>query len=329
MIVAGIDIGTNTIRLLVAEVDDDGHRQLYSGRIVTRLGQNLDRTGLLSEEAQERSISALSEFSGVLRVFSGCPIAAFGTSALRNARNAASFVAAAKERTGLTVGVISGDEEARLTLEGVRRALSRGKRPERDPLQSALVVDIGGGSSELIITRQGTPVSIVSLSLGAVYLTERFLHRDPPAKEELQALQREIMLNLDAWEIDLRRMRSTLAARVPVLAGTAGTITTLASMDLGLAAYDPERINGSVLTRASLGRMIDRLASTSIEERKKIPGLDPGREDILLAGAMVAGEVMARSGKEEMIVSDWGLREGIVFDLYERTRARSCLRGVG
>lgn len=322
MILAGIDIGTNTIRLLVADVDDHGHRELYSGRIITRLGQDLDRSGMISEVAQERSIRALEEFSSVIRDVPGCCTAAIGTSALRNAGNAVSFLKTAKERAGFDIRIIGGEEEARLTLQGVRRVLSRGKKPERDPLKSALVVDVGGGSTELIITRQGVPDSIASLPLGAVYLTEHHLHQDPPAKEELTALYHEIMLNLDAWEIDIRRMKLTLPAQVPVLAGTAGTVTTLASMDQGLAVYDPGRINGHVLQRPSLDSMIERLSRTSLEERKKIPGLEAGREDIILAGALIVSEVIRRSEKKELIVSDWGLREGMLFDLYERMHSR-------
>ena len=322
MILAGIDIGTNTIRLLIADVSDEGNCELYSGRIIARLGRDLDRTGLLSDEAQERSLAALQEFSRVICRFPGCVTKAIGTSALRNARNSASFLKMVKDRCDIDINIISGEEEARLTLQGVRRVLSRGKRPERDPLRSALIADVGGGSTELIITRQGVPESVVSLPLGAVYLTERYLHGDPPAKEELEVLQNEIMLNLDAWEIDLRRSRSTLAEQVPVIAGTAGTITTLASMAMELTNYEPDRINGSVLSRGSLDNLIGRLACSTIEERKSIAGLESGREDIILAGAMVVRDILCRSGKEEMVVSDWGLREGIVFDLYERMRSR-------
>lgn len=322
MILAGIDIGTNTLRLLVADIDDDGHRWLHSGRVITRLGQDLYQSGVLSDEAQERSLRALQEFSKVISAYPGSRTSVIGTSALRNARNTAAFITAAKEQVGFDISVISGDEEARLTLQGVRRVLSRGARPERDPLRSALVVDVGGGSTELIITHQGRPDSVVSLPLGAVYLTERFVRSDPPLREELAALHQEIMLHLDAWEIDLRRMRTTRPDQTLVVAGTAGTITTLASMTLGLTEYDPDKINGFPLSRSSLDSMIERLAGASLAERKLIAGLEPGREDIILAGAMVAGEVLARSGKEEMFVSDWGLREGIVFDLYERMRSR-------
>ncbi len=318
MILAGIDIGTNTIRLLVADVDGDGYRELRSGRQITRLGQDLDRTGLLSEEAQDRSLAALKQFSKMIREYPDCRTVAIGTSALRNARNAASFLSAVKESTGIEVAVVSGDEEARLTLEGVRRVLLRGKGPDRDPLASALVVDVGGGSSELILTANGTTASIASMPLGAVYLTERFFHSDPPKKDERELLLQEIMLNLDAWEIDLRRVKAPLPRQVRSLVGTAGTVTTLASMALQMEVYDPEKINGFVLTRSTLEGLLDRLAASTIEERKAIPGLEPGREDIILAGAMVIGEIMKRSEKEEMIVSDWGLREGILFDLYER-----------
>lgn len=315
MILAGIDIGTNTIRLLVAEISEQGHQELYSGRKITRLGQDLDRTGMLSSEAQERSLDALREFSEAISRFPGCRTAVIGTSALRIARNAAQFIDAAKERTNLDISVINGEQEARLTVLGVRRALSRGRRTEKDPLRSALVIDIGGGSTELIVVRDGIPEAISSVPLGAVYLFERFLRHDPPLKNELELLNQEIMLQLDAWEIDLLRTHGMRPTELPVLAGTAGTVTTLASMDQGLEVYDPERINGSILTKESLAAWSDRLARTRVTERREIPGLESGREDIIVAGALVAKDIMERCNRTEMIVSDWGLREGILYDL--------------
>jgi exopolyphosphatase/guanosine-5'-triphosphate,3'-diphosphate pyrophosphatase len=315
MILAGIDIGTNTIRLLVAETSTATHRELYSGRTITRLGQDLDRTGLIAPEAKERSLKALEEFSAIIRRHSKIGTAVFGTSALRNASNTKEFIAEAKKRTGLDIEVISGEDEAKLTLLGVRRALSLVGRADTDPLASALVIDIGGGSTELMVTRQGGIASMESLPLGAVYLTERFLQNDPPTRDELDSLRRTITQELDALPA-----KNLHLASLNTCAGTAGTITTLAAMDQGIEAYDPERINGYVLQTAALDRMVDLLAASSLERRLKITGLDPGREDIILAGAIIAQEIMARCGARELLVSDWGLREGILFDLYEKLK---------
>jgi exopolyphosphatase/guanosine-5'-triphosphate,3'-diphosphate pyrophosphatase len=320
MILAGIDIGTNTIRLLVAKTSDTSHQELYSGRTITRLGEGLDRTGILAQEAQERSLRALEEFAAVLGRHAVVRTSVVGTSALRNAGNASEFIAAVKERTGLDIAVINGQDEAMLTLAGVRRALSQGQDKDNDPLTSALVVDIGGGSTELIITRQSGITSMESLPLGAVYLTERFVRHDPPAADELDSLRRTIREELTRWEQDAGKPAGIDPASLQSCAGTAGTITTLAAMAQELRKYDPDRINGYVLSKASLDGMVIMLSTTRLEARKSIPGLEPGREDIILAGAIVLQEVMDRCKTRELLVSDWGLREGIVFDLYEKLK---------
>jgi exopolyphosphatase/guanosine-5'-triphosphate,3'-diphosphate pyrophosphatase len=211
--------------------------------------------------------------------------------------------------------VISGQEEARLTLLGVRRALSAGLQGTNDPLADALAVDIGGGSTECIVTKEGTVVSDASLDLGAVYLTERFLKHAPPPAEDLRELRRSIGTVLDAWEAEHLRPLGLTAASQDALAGTAGTVTTLAAMAQKLTRYVPERINGYHLTRPALDGIVEELSRATVEERRNMPGLERGREDIILAGAVIAQEIMERCGRAEMLVSDWGLREGIVFDL--------------
>ena len=318
MILAGIDIGTNTIRLLVADIGEASHQELYSGRKITRLGQGLDRTGFLSSEAQERSLDALAAFDGILRRCRAEHVDTVGTSALRRAANADAFSRELRLRTGLELRIIDGREEARLTLAGVRRALSQGKRIEVDPLRSSLLIDIGGGSTEIIVTDTGGLRSEKSLDLGAVYLFERFLRSDPPADGEIEDLRQEVRTCLDAWEQELVRETGLRAASLQTLAGTAGTVTTLAAMDQGMTDYDPARINGYRLAGDSLDGVVRLLARTGLAERRMIPGLEPGREDIILSGAIIAQELMHRCEKREMLVSDWGLREGIVFDRYER-----------
>jgi exopolyphosphatase/guanosine-5'-triphosphate,3'-diphosphate pyrophosphatase len=319
MILAGIDIGTNTLRLLVAETGPGAFSELYSDRKITRLGQDLDRTAALSRDAVERSIAALMDFSAKIREYSAVRAAAVGTSALRNAANAGEFIGEAKQRTGIDIAVITGEDEARLMLLGVAGALKAARRgPDAGPLESALVIDIGGGSTELIVTRRGSEPEIASLPLGAVYLTERFIRSDPPPAGELNALRRAVRSELDEYERDRRRTWGTGTTPARVCAGTAGTITTLAAMDQGLREYDPARINGFVLRRASLDAIIDRLNASTLARRREMAGLERGREDIVLAGAVVAQEIMERYGYPEMLVSDWGLREGIVLDLYEK-----------
>jgi exopolyphosphatase/guanosine-5'-triphosphate,3'-diphosphate pyrophosphatase len=318
MILAGIDVGTNTIRLLVADVGETSYQELSTGRTITRLGQGLDRTGTLSSEAQARSLDALSAFTEILRRYPTIPVDVVATSALRRAANARTFHQELKRRTGLDLRVIDGEEEARLTLAGARRALSQGRRTDKDPLASSLLIDIGGGSTEIVVTEGGVIRSERSLDLGAVYLFERFLRSDPPKAGEIERLRQDVRKGLEAWETTLVRETGICAASPAILAGTAGTITTLAAMDQGMIDYDPARINGHILAGNALDRMVRLLARTALDERKRIPGLEAGREDIIFAGAIIAQELMQRSAKREMLVSDWGLREGIVFDRYEK-----------
>ncbi len=320
MILAGIDIGTNTLRLLIADLSADSYRELASDRTITRLGQDLDRSGCLSPEAQERSLSALEEYSRTILAFSPRAVLAVGTSALRNARNSDQFVRAIKDRTGIELRIISGEEEARLTLLGVRKALSPPRSGGPDPLSSGLVVDIGGGSTEIIATAKGSVVHMQSLDLGAVYLTERHIMNDPPGRPEVDHIRAAVRQGLDAWEGDLTANAGEGPDSFAMLAGTAGTITTLAAMDLGLERYDPERINGHLLSRTGLDRMVRELSLLSREQRRRLAGLERGREDIILAGAVICQEIMERCGKKDLLVSDWGLREGIVLELHEKLR---------
>jgi exopolyphosphatase/guanosine-5'-triphosphate,3'-diphosphate pyrophosphatase len=327
MILAGIDIGTNAIRLLVADIGESSLHALHAARTVTRLGEGLDRSGILSEASQARALGVLCGFRDVIRRFGPARTVAVGTSALRQASNAGTFIAMVKERCGIDLTVISGVEEARLTLSGVRRALAR-RAETRDPLADSVVTDIGGGSTELIVTRQGKAADEASCPLGAVLLTERYLKHDPPLAAELGELRCDVRQELNAWERDRLRPLGLTAAGIGILAGTAGTVTTLAGMDLGLTAHDPDRINGHRLMRSSLDGIVRELGSRSSIERRNLPGLERGREDIILAGAIIAQELMERCGAEEMLVSDWGLREGLLFDRYEMERGAGS-KGTG
>lgn len=314
MILGGIDIGTNSLRLLVADADPPAFRVLHTDRITTRLGQGLDASGMLSPEARQRSLATLLDFAHQVRRSGARAVAVVGTSALRNASNAAAFAQEAEDRTGLAIRIIGGDEEARLTLLGVRQAL----QAKGIVLDSALVIDIGGGSTEVIVLRE-EGLLLSSLPLGAVYLTERFIRHDPPTVREMNGLRETVAAELS--QIDQRMPgQDPSRGRPDVFVGTAGTVTTLASMDQRLQQYDPDRINGYILTRGAISAIVERLCTTTLAQRKGLPGLERGREDIILAGAVITREIMDRYGYERMIVSDGGLREGIVLDLYERIK---------
>lgn len=319
MILAGIDIGTNATRLLIAEISTTAYRTLYAARSTTRLGQDLERTGLLSPDARERTLGVLEQFARIIGRHAVDEAAVVGTSSLRRAANASQFVEDVRKRTGLGLTVISGNEEARLTLVGVQRALSQGAT---DPLAHAVVADIGGGSTELIVTRDGAVCSDTSLDLGAVYLTERFLSHDPPSPDEVQAVRNAVEEGLKAWERGQAGPAGCDLRRISVCAGTAGTITTLAAMAQRLREYDPDLINGYALSRDAVAGLIDRLTAATVAERAQMAGLEPGRADIILAGAIIAQEIMMLCGNASMLVSDWGLREGLVFDLFQRHAGR-------
>lgn len=305
MILAGIDIGTNTLRLLIAETGPHTLREIYSDRRVTRLGRDLAGTGRLSREAEGRSLSVLSDFAGKIRRYSACHTAAVGTSALRYAEDAAHFLDLVKAETGIDVRVITGAEEAGLTLLGVFGAL-----PDMD--EPALVIDIGGGSIEITAAEKGGALHAASVELGAVYLTEKFIHSDPPDRTEIEDVRKAVRYALADAD------RVVEGCRPGILIGTAGTVTTLAAMDLGLSVYEPDKVNNYRLTGRAVDNMVESLSTRGIDERRKMPGLEPGREDIILAGAVVVQEIMNRYGYDQMIVSDWGLREGIVIDLYNK-----------
>jgi exopolyphosphatase / guanosine-5'-triphosphate,3'-diphosphate pyrophosphatase len=313
VILAGIDIGTNTLRLLIAETVRGRFREIYSDRRITRLGQDLDRSGTIDPAAADRSVQVLSDFADAIRRHGARNTAAIGTSALRNASNTGAFLATVKDKTGLDIRVISGEEEAHLTLLGVRYSLFRNGGTVRgaSPVASC-VIDVGGGSTEVIISQgRGDPV-IASLPLGAVYLTDRFLKHDPPSRDDLVLVRALVRDELDSRLGDLR------SAPSGQFIGTAGTVTTLASIKLGLETYDPVRINGCTLARDDIDDMIRTLSRLTRAERKAVRGLEPGREDIIIAGAVITREIMARFHRISMLVSDGGLREGIVLDLFER-----------
>ncbi len=314
MILAGIDIGTNSLRLLIAETNRGSFREIHSDRRITRLGQNLDLTGRLSEEARSRTLQVLCDFSGRIRRHCAQFISAIGTSALRNASNSREFILEVHRETGLDIRVITGAEEARLTLLGVAYSLKGMGGKINNPLAASLVVDIGGGSTEIIISRPGEVPTTDSLPLGAVYLTERFITHDPPSPEDAVLLRSAVRRVLDDRTDEMQPVPSSM------FVGTAGTITTLAAIEQGLEVYDSRKINRFVLTREVIDDIVEKLSGLTLRERRAIRGLEQGREDIIFVGAVVAQELMIRFGYTSMLVSDWGLREGILLDLFEQVR---------
>ncbi len=313
---ASIDIGTNTFRLLISELNDNGQlHQRVIRREITRLGGGFTATGGLTEDSMARGIATLSAFSELLRGNKVDEVRAVATSVVREARNGREFVRRVKEITGLDVEVIDGDEEALLALKGVLSCITVNT-------SDALVFDIGGGSTEYILSSLGNPVYSESLKLGVVHAAERFLHSDPTKEEEIEKVSNHVVEILKPFLDNL--VQNGLKKRLPpenkdvTLIGTAGTITTLAAMDQGLESYDPSRINNYLLTHDRVKRLLNDIYPLALSERSQVCSLERGREDLIVAGTVIVLKTMEVFGFRELMVSDGGLLEGVLIDMVQR-----------
>jgi exopolyphosphatase/guanosine-5'-triphosphate,3'-diphosphate pyrophosphatase len=301
---ASIDVGSNTLRLLIAEPTVSAPlRPIQVERRITRLGENFLPSRTLQSAAIERSIAALKEFVDLMGQSGVSDYLAGATAVVRQAGNRHHFLDVVQDRAGLKVRVLSGSEEARLSLLGVNSIIPNRETP-------VAVFDIGGGSTELIwkSLQESNPVESSSTPVGVVHLTESFLQEDPPGSKACARLRQHVSKILLKLSLPDNFQNTSWV-------GTAGTVTTLASMYLRLREYDPDTINGTVLEKAWLVELCDDLAKMPIAERRKLPGLEPGREDIILAGALVTLELMDTFGFSEFTVSDAGLLEGLFLDL--------------
>jgi len=309
---AAIDIGTNTFRLLVAEVHHDprknsfSFREIHSGRIITRLGEGIHDRGRLSEDAVNRSLAALKGFSDTISRLNVYRTSAVATSALREAADSAEFIKKARQETGLDIRIVSGEEEAGITAAGMLVDMA--------VPASALLADIGGGSTELIFARNGKPVTVCSLNLGVVYLAGRHMREDPPAGSDLTRMEEDIS----------RRVRravahfSGLCGPETVFIGTAGTITTLSAVTQNLATFRHHRIHNSRLRLDQVKGIYSAISVMPARERAGYIGLEPARLDIIVPGALILLKLMDAFGFDEITVSNYGLREGILIELYNR-----------
>lgn len=297
--VGAIDCGTNSIKLLIGDLPDVAVRE---SRVV-RLGAGVDTTGELSEEALARTFDAIDEFAVLLREHDVTPdrIRFCATSATRDARNAAVFTEGVRERLGVDVEVLSGEEEAALVYAGATRAL------EPSPPDPVLVVDIGGGSTELVLGTGGTPDAAVSLDIGSVRLHERYLHDDPPTTAQTRACAEDVDAALDGSGLDLASARTVI--------GTSGTIKTLAAGLMDLPAYDRDAIDGATPLVADTHRFVDRVLGMSVAERLRFPWLHPGRADVIGAGALIWSRVLARTRAERYVVSEADILYGIAWSI--------------
>jgi exopolyphosphatase/guanosine-5'-triphosphate,3'-diphosphate pyrophosphatase len=306
MRLAAIDLGSNTVHLLVADAGAGGAdwRVVESDQRVTRLGEGLTASGRLGVAPAERTTNVVVEYVARARAAGAERIGIVATSAVREAANQAEFVAMLERATGERVRVISGEEEAALTLAGVLHGL-------RGPLDgSTLLFDIGGGSTEYLVARAGAAVAAVSLRLGVVDLAERYPFPARVDWTRYQALQDEVVGRL-ARELP----PAILTSRPARIVGTAGTVTALAALDLGLATYDRTRIQGHTLQHAAVERLLQRLGDLTAVERGALPCLEPGRADLIVPGTAVVLATLATFGAGSLVVSDAALREGVVLQL--------------
>jgi exopolyphosphatase/guanosine-5'-triphosphate,3'-diphosphate pyrophosphatase len=292
--VAVIDVGTNSARLLVADVTDGRVEPVERRSTVTRLGRGVDLSGRLSAGAIEDACAAIGEYVATLEKLGAETVDAIATSAVRDAENGGAFVAELRERFALSARILDGEEEARLTYVGATS--------ERAPTEPTLVVDIGGGSTELVVGT-GTEISFhASLQAGVVRHSERHIASDPPTAVELEALATDVRGLIEA----------AIGSGVEASAGiaVAGTPTSLAAIEMALEPYDPARVHGHVLPLPSIQRMLSQLASTPLAQRVKIPGLHPDRAPTVVAGVVILIETMRAFGLERIEVSEHDILYG-------------------
>jgi exopolyphosphatase / guanosine-5'-triphosphate,3'-diphosphate pyrophosphatase len=297
MRVGVVDIGTNSTRLLVAEVEGETLTELERRTTVTRLGEGLEAAGRLSDAAMARVSEALAGYREALDEHGAARVVAVATSAMRDAANGPDFRDEIERRFGVVARTISGDEEARLTFLGATAG--------RDAGAATLVIDIGGGSTEFVVGHPGgDPEFHISTRMGSVRHTERHLHSDPPTADELAALAE------DARAIVETDVPTDVRAGVEAGIAVAGTATSLAAIDQELDPYDPERVHGYRLTTASCERLLGRLAELTVEQRREVPGLHPDRAPTIVAGAGILLESMRACGLEEIEISENDILHG-------------------
>jgi exopolyphosphatase / guanosine-5'-triphosphate,3'-diphosphate pyrophosphatase len=294
------DMGTNSTRLLVADVEDGEVKELERRSTVTRLGRGVDTSRQLATEAIEDVVSAVGEYIKLYEPLEPDVVLALATSAVRDAENSGAFIAELRERFALNARILTGEEEARLTYVGAVAG--------RAPSDGTLVIDIGGGSTEIVVGSGREMAFHTSLQLGTVRHTERHIRNDPPTAQELEALAEDIRKQLFAElaAADFFEIHTGIAV--------AGTPTSLAAIDQELDPYDPERVHGYVLSLDAIQHMYSMLSGKSLAERLKVPGLHPGRAPTIVAGVVILIQAMRAFGLQEIEVSEHDILYGAALE---------------
>lgn len=299
--VAAVDCGTNTVRLLIGDLPDVSVR---ASRIV-RLGQGVDATGRLAGDALERTFAAIDEYAALVAEHDVDParIRFCATSATRDAENSQDFSDGVLARLGVRPEVLSGAAEAALAFDGAVRGL---RTPPADPV---LVVDVGGGSTELVLGTAVGPESSDSMDVGSVRLHERLVRSDPPTRAEVDACVRAIDEHLDASPVE--------PGRAATVVGVAGTVTTIAAGVLDLPAYSREAIDQAVLPVEDVHAMVDRLVAMTVAERRALPYMEPGRADVIAVGGLILSRVLRRTPVSSLLASESDILDGIAWSVVD------------
>jgi len=305
---ASIDIGSNTLRLLIAEIKDNKIHDILYKRTITRLGTGIDQTGRLSDTSADSSLAVLKEFSSLISSYRVQHVKAVATSALREASDADIFIQRVLAGTGITIEVISGEKEAELTLQGILLSLPD---PSATRNRSFLIVDMGGGSTEWIFYKDNRCLDKGSMPLGVIKLYGKCIKTDPISQSDISGLNDDIVPHVRALSKKIARSID----QQTLLIGTAGTFTTLAAIDLELDAYSREKIHCHRLSLSTLYKMRDNLFSLTLEERKTVRGLEPERADLIIPGIQFTIKLMDLLQFHELIISDYGLLEGVLLDI--------------
>jgi exopolyphosphatase/guanosine-5'-triphosphate,3'-diphosphate pyrophosphatase len=301
--VAALDCGTNSLRLLVADVADQRLTDIVRQMEIVRLGEGVDRTGRLSDAALARTFRVLDEYAATIGSLDVEHVRMVATSASRDAANRDEFVSGVVARLGVAPEVITGDEEAALSFEGATRELS-GSHAVASPY---LVVDIGGGSTEFVLGDENGLRAARSVDVGCVRLTERHLRSDPPTEDQIAAAVADINAAIDTAATVVRFDEAR------TLVGLAGSVTTVVALALGLTEYDPTRIHHARISAAEVAEVTGALLGATREERAALPVMHPGRVDVIGGGALVLDTVLRRCGFDSVVASEHDILDGIAF----------------
>ena len=299
-----IDIGSNSIKFFVGELAADRTiKTVLDTNDIARLGEGLDSTGAISPEAMERNVASVAAFAKQAKELGADQIVSVGTMALRKASNSAEFVKKVKKTCGIEVQIIPGEEEARLSY----LAILSGLPLEKDA--DLVVFDTGGGSTEFIYGKGTQMVKRFSVNLGAVRITENYLKADPVSPADVQAA---------IAQIDKEFKEAGVNGKPAQLVGMGGTVTSMGAVKHKMVKYDPSVIQGSRLTKKDIEEQIEEYSKRTVEQRKELPGLQPKRADVILAGACILKVITDRLGADGLTISDRGLRHGLAFDLFQK-----------